>query len=132
MVVFRSLFTSRSRMMLTFAVRDSASNTIFRLASRNCSVTGRRNELCAASARSRGALGLQLLLHRAQLRLRTLALPGRSFIARAQHVVRGLGLAGARCFVGQRQRRVGLALLLHQLQAALGALAAPLKRSTSW
>ena len=39
-VVFRSARTSRSKMTLRPVVRDSASNTMRMLASRNCSVTG--------------------------------------------------------------------------------------------
>ncbi|NKA86368.1 hypothetical protein GO279_04884 [Ralstonia solanacearum] len=41
-VVFRSTRTSRSKMTLRPVVRDSASNTMRTLASRNCSDTGLR------------------------------------------------------------------------------------------
>ena len=56
MVVFTSLRTSRSKITFSPVVRDSASNTILRLASRNCSDTGffitEPAAICAALAAS--------------------------------------------------------------------------------
>ena len=57
-VVFRSARTSRSRITLRPVVRDSASNTMRRLASRNCKVTGRFITDDARQLRLTGLVGL--------------------------------------------------------------------------